>query len=51
MIPLPPHRAKGPGVLGATPEQPIGPFCRWSEPGEAEDQDEPDKEHPAGNRR
>ncbi|MEU5547938.1 hypothetical protein AB0G85_37475 [Streptomyces sioyaensis] len=28
VIPMPPHRTKGPGVLGATPEQPIGPFGR-----------------------
>lgn len=34
MIPMPPHRTKGPGVLGATPEQPIGPFGRWPESGE-----------------
>ncbi|MEE1761070.1 hypothetical protein [Streptomyces sp. SP18BB07] len=33
MILLPPHRTKGPGVLGATPEQPIGPFGHWPEPG------------------
>ncbi|MFJ3309636.1 hypothetical protein ACIPSA_42830 [Streptomyces sp. NPDC086549] len=51
MIPLPPHRTKGPGVLGATPEQPAGPFGRWPGPGEDEDQGEPDEEHPAGNRR
>jgi hypothetical protein len=25
------HRTKGPGVPGATPEQPIGPFGRWSD--------------------
>lgn len=49
MIPLPPHRTKGPGVLGAAPEQPGGPFGCWPEPVEAED--EPDEEHPAGNRR
>ncbi|WP_405880601.1 hypothetical protein OG762_19515 [Streptomyces sp. NBC_01136] len=39
MIPLPPHRTKGPGLLGAAPEQPIGPFGRWPEPCEAEDSD------------
>lgn len=31
VIPMPSHRTKGPGVLGATPEQPIGPFGRWPE--------------------
>ncbi|MFV0138133.1 hypothetical protein ACLGIH_34135 [Streptomyces sp. HMX87] len=39
MIPLPPHRTKGPGVLGATPEQPDGPFGRW--PKDDEDNDAP----------
>ncbi|EGX60676.1 hypothetical protein SZN_06986 [Streptomyces zinciresistens K42] len=39
MIPLPPHRTKGPGVLGATPEQPIGLFGRWSGGTEDEETD------------
>jgi hypothetical protein len=29
VIPMPPHRTKGPGVLGATPEQPDGSLGRW----------------------
>ncbi|WP_178379126.1 hypothetical protein [Streptomyces sp. NBRC 110465] len=37
VIPLPPHRTKGPGTLGATPEQPYGPFGRW--PGDDEEHD------------
>ncbi|MFF0000064.1 hypothetical protein [Streptomyces avermitilis] len=44
MIPLPPHRTKGPGVLGATPEHSVGPFGRWpspdAEPDSDADQDE-----------
>ncbi|MER5974521.1 hypothetical protein ABT112_33275 [Streptomyces sp. NPDC002055] len=41
MIPLPPHRTKGPGVLGATPERPNGPFGRWPDPAADEDTGEP----------
>ncbi|MFF8610978.1 hypothetical protein ACF06X_34295 [Streptomyces sp. NPDC015346] len=37
MIPLPPHRMQGPGALGATPEQPDGPFGRWPDPYADED--------------
>lgn len=46
-----PHRTKGPGVLGAEGPGHIGPFGRWPEDSEDEDQDQPDEEHPAGNRR
>jgi len=45
-----PHRTKGPGVLGATPEQPIGPFGRWHEPGEDPETDtnaDQDGPHPS----
>ncbi|MEU0404580.1 hypothetical protein ABZ318_31030 [Streptomyces sp. NPDC006197] len=35
VIPLPPHRTKGLGVLGAMPGQPEGSFGRW--PKEYED--------------
>ena len=31
------HRTKGPGVLGATPEQPIGPFGWWEDDNRGED--------------
>lgn len=50
MIPAP-HRTKGPGVLGAEGPGRIGPFGRWPDDNEDGDQDEPDEEHPAGNRR
>lgn len=36
---MPPHRTKGPGVLDATPEQPIGPFGRWAEADRDQEQD------------
>lgn len=29
MIPMSPHRTKGPGVLNATSSGSIGPFGRW----------------------
>jgi len=38
-----PHRTKGPGRSG--------PFGRWPDDDEGEDQSEPCEEHPAGNRR
>ncbi|MFC8242941.1 hypothetical protein [Streptomyces chartreusis] len=42
MIP-PPHRTKGPGVLGAEGPGQAGPFGRWIGPG-GDEADEPDEE-------
>lgn len=39
MIPLPPHRTKGPGILGATPEQLVDLFGTWCEPSSNESDD------------
>ncbi len=37
MIPLPPHRTKGPGTLGATGPGGTGPFGLWPDAAAAED--------------
>ena len=39
MIPLPPHRTKGPAALGATRPGATGPFVTWPHPAEPEDRD------------
>ncbi|WP_198944139.1 hypothetical protein [Streptomyces sp. CB03234] len=44
-----PHRMKGAPVLGVGPGLP-GPFGRWPDDGEDEDQSEPDKDYPAENK-
>ncbi|MFF2404932.1 hypothetical protein [Streptomyces goshikiensis] len=44
-----PLRTKGPRVLGAEGPVHIGPFGRW--PDDREHEDQPDEEHPAGHRR
>ncbi|MBI0377288.1 hypothetical protein JBE27_13685 [Streptomyces albiflaviniger] len=44
MIPLPPHRTKGPGVLGATAEQPIGPFGRWPDDADHDQDNDTDQD-------
>ncbi|MDX2930792.1 hypothetical protein PV411_40655 [Streptomyces sp. NRRL_B-16638] len=46
-----PHRTKGPGVLGAEFPGHIGPFGRWPDDSEDDDQGEPGEEDPAGIRR
>lgn len=38
MIPLPPHRTKGPGVLGAERPGDVGPFGRRPDPDETEEE-------------
>ncbi|WP_330351636.1 hypothetical protein [Streptomyces sp. NBC_00582] len=49
MIPLPPHRTKGPGALGAEGSDRVEPFGRYPDPREDEGHDDSAGEDPAPN--